>query len=48
LPDSGKFFVNVHLEAGAQPGGDVWGICPPPKISKHCIEFLTFAETFKE
>jgi len=31
--------------AGAQPGG---GHFPSPKISKHCIAILTFAETFKE
>jgi len=32
---------------GAQPRVGIWGICPPPKFSKHCIAFLTFAEAFK-
>jgi len=37
----------VH-RAGTQTRGGIWGIFPPPKISKHYIAILTFAETFKE
>jgi len=33
----------VYIQARNHGGG----ICPP-KISKHCIAILTFAETFKE
>jgi len=33
-------------QARKQAGG-IWGICPPPKISKHCIAIWKFAETFK-
>ena len=28
--------------------GGAFGAFAPPKILKHCIEILTFAETFKE
>jgi len=34
------------LQARNKGGGGIWGICPH-KFSKHCIEILTFEETFK-
>jgi len=42
-----SFHSWVLLWSGAQPGAGIWGISPP-KISKHCIAILTFAEDFKE
>jgi len=40
-------YVTKYVCAGAQPGGE-FGAFVPPKISKHCIAIVTFAETFKE
>jgi len=34
--------------AGAQPGGGIWGICPPEIFKTLHRNFDIFAETFKE
>ena len=37
----------LHKVRRATKGG-IRSICPPPKLSKHCIVILAFAETFKK
>jgi len=39
-------FINQRSAAGAQPA--FGGHLPPPKMSKHRIVILAFAETFKD
>ena len=39
--------ITVILSSDAQPGGRIWGICPPPEIWKHCIAILNLQKLSK-
>jgi len=41
-----NLFGSYGILQARNEGGGIWGICPH-KFSKHCIEILTFEETFK-